>query len=273
MIASVSRSRNAVPLRRSSETARSRGATVTTGVSGASPASWLSPAARARISLRSARASDSGRNCSFTRESRVPATSTVTSAIEKKRATSGWATSTLCSRLSCSRRCCVVRMPESTRKSPSSSNQYQVRVQARYCQPATSAGTTMSRSRTPMSEVTPSAGKTPSATATMSPIPTGSALAPCTSGEIGWTRRRPDGSTVPLPGRRNPSPRSSPTADAGGGGPPAGSGGVGFGSVTVRPIATRRAGRDDREALPRRRAPGPGCSRPWSRPRCAAGPW
>ena len=71
---------------------------------------------------------------------RAPATSTVTSAIENNRATSGCATSTDCSRLSCSRRCCLVMTPESTRKSPSSSNQYHRLRQPRYCQPATTSG-------------------------------------------------------------------------------------------------------------------------------------
>ena len=138
-ISTVSSSRPAVTVRMTSDSARSRGVTDVIGISGASPTSCRSPAARASTSLRRARASSSGRNWSLTRESPAPATSTVTSAMEKNRANSGWATSTDCSLLSWRRRCCLVMTPESTRKSPSSSNQNHRLRQARYCQPVTSA--------------------------------------------------------------------------------------------------------------------------------------
>ena len=62
--------------------------------------------------------------------------------------------------------------------------------------------------------------KTNTATAAM-----GSAVTPCTTGEIGCTWRRPDSSTRPLPGRCRPRPRSSPTFDGTGGGS-TGSGGA-----------------------------------------------
>ena len=71
-ITTVSSSSPAVTLRIINESARSRGVTDVIGISGASPTSCRSPAARASTSLRRARASSSDRNWSLTRESPAP---------------------------------------------------------------------------------------------------------------------------------------------------------------------------------------------------------
>ncbi|CAB4884455.1 unannotated protein [freshwater metagenome] len=113
----------AVLERSTSDRASCPGDTVAMTSSGASPASCRSPAARASTCVRTARASASGRYRSWMLEPLVPATSSETAAIANRRATSGCTTSTDCSRESWSRRCCLFTMPESIRKSPSSSNQ------------------------------------------------------------------------------------------------------------------------------------------------------